>query len=57
MYRRGVYVDPKTFPRPGIILLDLNMLKKNGLEVLKEIKKDAYFRLIPIVVLTTYKEA
>lgn len=40
-------------PLPGIILLDLNMPRMDGLEVLKKIKKDRRLRLIPVVVLTT----
>ncbi len=41
---------------PGIILLDLNMPKMNGIEFLQEIKKDHILKLIPVVVLTTSKE-
>ncbi|HQU28281.1 MAG: response regulator [Nitrospiraceae bacterium] len=40
-------------PRPDLILLDLNLPKKDGREVLKEIKSDAHTRTIPVVVLTT----
>src|SRR6201995_974172 len=43
-------------PRPGIILLDLNMPKKDGREALAEIKSDESLRRIPIVVLTTSKD-
>jgi CheY-like chemotaxis protein len=42
-------------PRPGLILLDLNMPKKDGREALKEIKADPELRKIPVVVLTTSK--
>jgi CheY-like chemotaxis protein len=55
LYRRGKYADPRTSPRPGLILLDLNMPKKNGREALQEIKADPSLRTIPIVVLTTSK--
>ncbi|SEM64312.1 MULTISPECIES: response regulator [Stigmatella] len=41
--------------RPDLILLDLNLPKKDGREVLEEIKKDAVLRRIPVVVLTTSK--
>lgn len=52
--RQGTYADPSVeAPRPGIILLDLNMPKKNGREALAEIKSDESLRRIPIVVLTT----
>ncbi|MBH8566440.1 response regulator [Nostoc sp. CENA67] len=53
LYNRGQYTDIKIAPRPGLILLDLNMPKKHGLEVLKDIKTDPYLRRIPVVVLTT----
>lgn len=49
----GDYSDPATTPRPGIILLDLNMPKKDGREALEEIKADPDLRRIPVVVLTT----
>jgi two-component system, chemotaxis family, response regulator Rcp1 len=42
-------------PRPDLILLDLNLPKKDGREVLREIKEDESLRLIPVVVLTTSK--
>jgi CheY-like chemotaxis protein len=55
--REGPYADPQAeAPRPGIILLDLNMPKKNGREALAEIKADDSLRRIPIVVLTTSKD-
>ena len=53
--RRGKYTDPAASPRPGLILLDLNMPKKDGRQALKEIKADPSLRSIPIVVLTTSK--
>lgn len=53
--RRGKFEQPGESPRPGLILLDLNMPKKDGREALKEIKSDPEFRKIPVVVLTTSK--
>ena len=55
LHRRGRYADPSTSPRPGLILLDLNMPRKDGREALREIKGDPSLRHIPIVVLTTSK--
>lgn len=53
--REGRYASPAEAPRPGLILLDLNMPRKDGRAVLEEIKKDPEFRTIPVVVLTTSK--
>lgn len=51
--RRGAYAHLAGTPLPGLILLDLNMPKKDGREALKEIKADPVLRSIPIVILTT----
>jgi len=53
LFRRGKYQDMENAPRPGLILLDLNMPRKDGREALKEIKEDPELRKIPVVVLTT----
>jgi CheY-like chemotaxis protein len=53
---RGRYREHEQAPKPGIILLDLNMPKKDGREALGEIKADAKLRAIPIVILTTSRE-
>jgi len=50
LHRKGRYARA---PRPDIILLDLNLPKRDGREVLAEIKADARFAAIPVVVLTT----
>jgi two-component system response regulator len=50
---RGNYSDPESAPRPSLILLDLNMPRKDGREALAEIKADPNLRRIPIVVMTT----
>jgi CheY-like chemotaxis protein len=52
---RGQYSDSRIATHPGLILLDLNMPKKDGIEALKEIKSDPKLRRIPVVVLTTSK--
>jgi CheY-like chemotaxis protein len=54
LHRRGDYAEGgQDAPKPGIILLDLNMPKKDGREALAEIKADPTLRQIPVVVLTT----
>lgn len=53
--RKGKYADMPEAPLPALILLDLNMPRKDGREALKEIKSDPDLRRIPIVVLTTSK--
>ncbi len=53
LYQRGKYSVPGSAPRPSLILLDLNMPKKDGREVLKELKADPHLRQIPVLVLTT----
>lgn len=55
LHQRGKYTDRNLAPRPGLILLDLNMPKKDGREALREIKTDPQLKHIPIVVLTTSK--
>jgi len=53
LHRRGEYADGADAPRPMLVLLDLNMPKKNGREALAEIKADPSLCTIPIVVLST----
>jgi CheY-like chemotaxis protein len=52
LHREGQFSDA---PRPDLILLDLNMPRMDGREVLQEIKADKELRLIPVVILTTSK--
>ncbi len=55
LHRRGKFTELSNRPLPGLILLDLNMPKKDGREALEEIKAEPDLRRIPIVVLTTSK--
>jgi CheY-like chemotaxis protein len=55
LHHRGAYKGGDNAPRPGLILLDLNMPKKDGREALRDIKADPHLRQIPIVVMTTSK--
>ena len=54
--RLGKYTDPILSPRPSLILLDLNMPKKDGREALKEIKINPDLKSIPVAIWTTSKE-
>ena len=53
LFRRGAYASPDQAPRPGVILLDLNLPGTDGREVLQEIKRNDQLRHIPVIVLTT----
>jgi CheY-like chemotaxis protein len=53
LHRRGPYADTARYPMPGLVLLDLNMPRKDGREALREIKADPGLCTIPVVVLTT----
>ena len=54
---RGLaFLRDESKPKPGLILLDLNMPRMNGIEFLSEVKRDPALRLIPVVVLTTSSE-
>jgi CheY-like chemotaxis protein len=55
LFHRGKYKTTSTLAYPGMIILDLNMPKKDGREALKEIKSDPRLRHIPIIILTTSK--
>ncbi len=53
LYKRGKFAS---VPRPDLILLDLNLPRKNGREVLAEIKADETLKRIPVIVLTTSRD-
>ncbi|HBR56699.1 MAG TPA: two-component system response regulator [Blastocatellia bacterium] len=55
LLQRGQFSGSNARPRPGLILLDLNMPRKDGREALKEIKANPDLRSIPVVVMTTSK--
>jgi CheY-like chemotaxis protein len=52
LYNRGAYTSKEQYPRPDVILLDLRLPKVDGLEVLKQIKREEGLKDIPVVVLT-----
>ena len=53
LFHLGDFLDPASYPRPDVILLDLRLPKIDGLEVLKKIKSDEALASIPVIVLTT----
>jgi CheY-like chemotaxis protein len=56
LLRRGIYTNPKEFPAPDLIFLDLNMPKKDGFQTLKEIKEHPSLKAIPILIFSTAEE-
>lgn len=56
LFRRGNYNEPSTAPVPHLILLDINMPKLSGKDVLAQVRATPYLRAIPIVILTTSKD-
>ncbi len=55
LHQRGKYGEPDAAPRPGILLLDIKMPKKDGLAVLKHIREDQKLHRLPVIILTTSK--
>ena len=53
LFQRGRYARSQNAPRPDMILLDLNLPKRSGLELLEQIKQHESLREIPVIVLTT----
>jgi CheY-like chemotaxis protein len=53
LHREGAYKETETAPRPDVILLDLNLPRMGGHELLQEVKQDSRFKQVPIIVLTT----
>ncbi len=53
LYHRGIYADETAYPDPDLLLLDINMPRKNGFEALKDIRADTNFANIPVVILST----
>lgn len=55
LFNEGQYADPQKAPKPGLILLDINLPKVNGIDVLKKVKANEKLRRIPIIMLTVSK--
>ena len=55
LFQRGKFSDPETSPRPSIILLDLNMPRKDGRQALAELKAEPRFKAIRVIIMTTSK--
>ena len=56
LLREGRYSDPESSPRPGVLLLDINLPRMNGFEVLRQIKQTPILKRLPVVILTTSSE-
>ncbi len=56
LHRRGKYKDPATSPRPDLLLLDLNLPRVDGREVLERVRADSKLRRMAVVVLTTSRQ-
>ncbi len=56
LHRRGRYHDPLSSPKPDLMLLDLNMPKMDGKQLLEQMRADPSLRRIPVVALTTSKQ-
>lgn len=55
LQRKGKYADPAASPRPSLLLLDLNMPRKDGRQALAELKQDPNLRMIRVIIMTTSK--
>lgn len=53
LFRSGKYTDPDSSPRPGILLLDINMPRVDGFEVLRRVKESPALKRLPVIVMTT----
>ena len=53
LHQAGIYTEPGSAPRPDVILLDLNLPRMGGHELLHQVKQDIRFKPVPIIVLTT----
>ena len=56
LFRRGKYKDPATSPTPDLLLLDLNLPRVDGREVLEQVRADSKLRRMAVVVLTTSRQ-
>jgi len=55
LFHKGEYADKKKYRIPGLILLDINLPKRNGIEVLQKIKTEPILKRVPVIMLTTSK--
>ncbi len=56
LFRRGAYTDPAVSPRPDLVLLDLNLPKIDGRQVLEEIRKTPELKRLVVVIMTTSQQ-
>jgi len=55
IYHEGKYKDKQKYPRPDLIILDINMPKMDGFQVLEDIKQNCKYSMIPVIMLTSSK--
>lgn len=56
LYRRHAYADAQRFPSPDLILLDLNLIRLNGMQILEKVRNDIRLQHIPVIILTTSQQ-
>ncbi|MFA7239501.1 MAG: response regulator [Sulfuricellaceae bacterium] len=56
LYRRNAYADTERYPLPDLILLDLNLIRLNGIQVLEQVRNDLRLQHIPVIMLTTSQQ-
>lgn len=56
LYQRNAYADVEAYPPPDLILLDLNLIRLNGIQVLEKVRNDIRLQHIPVIILTTSQQ-
>lgn len=56
LYQRSAYADAERYPLPDLILLDLNLIRLNGIQVLEKVRNDIRLQHIPVIILTTSQQ-
>lgn len=56
LYQRNAFADANAYPLPDLILLDLNLIRLNGIQVLEKVRNDLRLQHIPVIILTTSQQ-